>query len=51
MEQLKHRGGPGFGHGRLQGKELTLLSEKLRYQLVIVIIIASILQLTVLGRR
>lgn len=27
---LKHRGGPGFGHGRLQGKELTLMSDKLR---------------------
>ena len=27
---LKHRGGPGFGHGRLQGKELSLLEEKLR---------------------
>lgn len=27
---LKHRGGPGFGHGRLQGKELDLLEEKLR---------------------
>jgi len=27
---LKHRGGPGFGHGRLQGKELSLLEDKLR---------------------
>lgn len=27
---LKHRGGPGFGHGRLTGKELGLLETKLR---------------------
>jgi hypothetical protein len=27
---LKHRGGPGFGHGRLQGKELSILEERLR---------------------
>ena len=27
---LKHRGGPGFGHGRLTGKELELLETKLR---------------------
>eukprot|EP01035_Chromulina_nebulosa_P021872 gene21872-28314_t len=27
---LKHRGGPGFGHGRLEGKELQLLENKLR---------------------
>lgn len=27
---LKHRGGPGFGHGRLTGKELGLLENKLR---------------------
>lgn len=27
---LKHRGGPGFGHGRLQEKELELLVNKLR---------------------
>jgi hypothetical protein len=27
---LKHRGGPGFGHGRLEGKELALLEDKLR---------------------
>lgn len=27
---LKHRGGPGFGHGRLEGRELSLLEEKLR---------------------
>jgi hypothetical protein len=27
---LKHRGGPGFGHGRLQGKELDLMAERLR---------------------
>ena len=27
---LKHRGGPGFGHGRLEGKELDLMAEKLR---------------------
>jgi len=27
---LKHRGGPGFGHGRLQGPELDLLESKLR---------------------
>ena len=27
---LKHRGGPGFGHGRLQGKELLLLESKLK---------------------
>ncbi len=26
---LKHRGGPGFGHGRLQGKELEYLETKL----------------------
>eukprot|EP00981_Chlorochromonas_danica_P009347 scaffold2636_cov176-Ochromonas_danica.AAC.1 len=28
---LKHRGGPGFGHGRLQGKELQLLEDKLKH--------------------
>ena len=28
---LKHRGGPGFGHGRLVGKELDLMAAKLRY--------------------
>jgi hypothetical protein len=27
---LKHRGGPGFGHGRLQGRELALLEQKLK---------------------
>ncbi len=27
---LKHRGGPGFGHGRLKGKELNLLEQTLR---------------------
>ena len=27
---LKHRGGPGFGHGRLQGKELDMMKAKLR---------------------
>ena len=27
---LKHRGGPGFGHGRLDGKDLQMLEEKLR---------------------
>ena len=27
---LKHRGGPGFGHGRLVGKELDLMAQKLR---------------------
>lgn len=27
---LKHRGGPGFGHGRLQGKELQLMDTTLR---------------------
>mmetsp|Transcript_9127 Transcript_9127/g.15176 ORF Transcript_9127/g.15176 Transcript_9127/m.15176 type:complete len:117 (-) Transcript_9127:97-447(-) len=27
---LKHRGGPGFGHGRLQGKELAMLEQSLR---------------------
>eukprot|EP01036_Dinobryon_divergens_P029337 gene29337-38416_t len=27
---LKHRGGPGFGHGRLQGRELELMEKKLR---------------------
>lgn len=27
---LKHRGGPGFGHGRLQGSELTMLEDNLR---------------------
>ena len=27
---LKHRGGPGFGHGRLEGRELSLLEDKLR---------------------
>lgn len=27
---VKHRGGPAFGHGRLEGKELLLLEEKLR---------------------
>ena len=27
---LKHRGGPGFGHGRLEGKELDWMAEKLR---------------------
>jgi hypothetical protein len=27
---LKHRGGPGFGHGRLTGSELGLLETKLR---------------------
>lgn len=27
---LKHRGGPGFGHGRLEGKELVMMEEKLR---------------------
>ena len=27
---LKHRGGPGFGHGRLEGKELDWMTEKLR---------------------
>ena len=27
---LKHRGGPGFGHGRLVGKELDLMAAKLR---------------------
>ena len=27
---LKHRGGPGFGTGRLQGIELDSLEEKLR---------------------
>ncbi len=27
---LKHRGGPGFGHGRLQGKELAMMEDKLR---------------------
>eukprot|EP01038_Epipyxis_sp_PR26KG_P007791 gene7791-10585_t len=27
---LKHRGGPGFGHGRLQGKELAILDAKLK---------------------
>ena len=27
---LKHRGGPGFGHGRLDGPELTHMSVRLR---------------------
>lgn len=27
---LKHRGGPGFGHGRLQGSELDTLETRLR---------------------
>jgi uncharacterized protein YoaH (UPF0181 family) len=27
---LKHRGGPGFGHGRLVGRELDLMAAKLR---------------------
>jgi hypothetical protein len=27
---LKHRGGPGFGHGRLDGPELGMMEEKLR---------------------
>jgi len=27
---LKHRGGPGFGHGRLEGAELEALSSRLR---------------------
>jgi hypothetical protein len=27
---LKHRGGPGFGHGRLDGRDLQMLEEKLR---------------------
>jgi hypothetical protein len=27
---LKHRGGPGFGHGRLDGHELELLETSLR---------------------
>eukprot|EP01041_Mallomonas_annulata_P005899 gene5899-11909_t len=27
---LKHRGGPGFGHGRLQGAELTMMQTGLR---------------------
>ena len=27
---LKHRGGPGFGHGRLQGTELDILEARLR---------------------
>lgn len=27
---LKHRGGPGFGHGRLDGRELELMEQKLR---------------------
>jgi hypothetical protein len=27
---LKHRGGPGFGHGRLQGSELDILETRLR---------------------
>ena len=27
---LKHRGGPGFGHGRLQGVELDSLEDRLR---------------------
>lgn len=27
---LKHRGGPGFGHGRLQGAELELMEVALR---------------------
>ena len=27
---LKHRGGPGFGHGRLQGSELNALELRLR---------------------
>ena len=27
---LKHRGGPGFGHGRLEGEQLALLEHKLR---------------------
>jgi hypothetical protein len=27
---LKHRGGPGFGHGRLEGGELNDLQTKLR---------------------
>ena len=27
---LKHRGGPGFGHGRLQGNELTVMQNNLR---------------------
>lgn len=27
---LKHRGGPGFGHGRLVGKELDMMAAKLR---------------------
>lgn len=27
---LKHRGGPGFGHGRLGGGELDLMADKLR---------------------
>ena len=27
---LKHRGGPGFGHGRLQGNELLLLENNLK---------------------
>lgn len=27
---LKHRGGPGFGHGRLEGDELEALGTRLR---------------------
>lgn len=27
---LKHRGGPGFGHGRLEGEELDSMSKRLR---------------------
>lgn len=27
---LKHRGGPGFGHGRLTGDNLLMLEDKLR---------------------
>lgn len=27
---LKHRGGPGFGHGRLQGQELDVLEQRLK---------------------
>jgi hypothetical protein len=27
---LKHRGGPGFGHGRLENKELEAMENKLR---------------------
>ena len=28
---LKHRGGPGFGHGRLQGRELQMMKDKLTF--------------------